>query len=74
MLPKILANFFFIFLKGLIMASKFYSSLSKDLSLMLDCSDDHNVIIQVGENPNIKEFCAHSNILIVDRLISKIYW
>ncbi|GBB98688.1 hypothetical protein RclHR1_00330015 [Rhizophagus clarus] len=32
---------------------------------MLDCSVDHNVIIQVGENQNIKEFRAHSNILIV---------
>ncbi|GBB98710.1 hypothetical protein RclHR1_00330037 [Rhizophagus clarus] len=30
---------------------------------MLTESDDHNVIIQVGENQNIKEFRAHSNIL-----------
>ena len=45
------------------MISKFYSSLSGDLSLMLNDVDDHNVIIQVGENQNIKEFRAHSNIL-----------
>ena len=43
------------------MASKFYSNLSQDLSLMLDDADDHNVIIQVGENQNVKEFRAHSN-------------
>ncbi|EXX50601.1 uncharacterized protein OCT59_006005 [Rhizophagus irregularis] len=45
------------------MVSKFHSSLSESLSLMLNDSDDHNVIIQVGENQNIKEFRAHSNIL-----------
>ena len=41
----------------------FYSSLSKDLSLILDDADDYNVIIQVGENENTKEFRAHSVIL-----------
>lgn len=45
------------------MASKFHSGLSKDLSLTLDNSDDHNVIIQVGKNRNMKEFHAHSYIL-----------
>ncbi|GBB98693.1 hypothetical protein RclHR1_00330020 [Rhizophagus clarus] len=45
------------------MVSKFHSSLSEALSLMLNDSDDHDVIIQVGENQNIKEFRAHSNIL-----------
>ncbi|RIA94562.1 BTB/POZ protein [Glomus cerebriforme] len=46
------------------MASKVHMSfLIEDLSLMLSDSDDHNVIIQVGENKNMKEFCAHSNIL-----------
>ncbi|GBC00364.1 hypothetical protein RclHR1_03830003 [Rhizophagus clarus] len=45
------------------MVSKFHSSLSEALSLMLNDSDDYNVIIQVGENQNIKEFRAHSNIL-----------
>ena len=42
------------------MVSKFHSSLSEALSLMLNDADDHNVIIQVGENQNIKEFRAHS--------------
>ena len=39
------------------------SDLSKDLSLILNDSDDYNVIIQVGENENVKEFRAHSVIL-----------
>jgi hypothetical protein len=30
---------------------------------MLDDADDYNVIIQVGENQNTKEFRAHSVIL-----------
>ena len=42
------------------MTSIFYSSLSKDLSLTLNNAD---VIIQVGENQNTKEFYAHSVIL-----------
>ncbi|RGB24677.1 hypothetical protein C1646_803797 [Rhizophagus diaphanus] len=41
----------------------FHSSLLKDISSMLNNSDDFNVIIQVGENNNIKEFRAHSIIL-----------
>ncbi|GBC01602.1 hypothetical protein RclHR1_04260002 [Rhizophagus clarus] len=41
----------------------FYSNLSKDLSSILNDSDDYNVIIQVGENQNTKEFRAHSVIL-----------
>jgi hypothetical protein len=45
------------------MSSKFHSGLSKDFSLILNDSDDFNVIINVGENQNIKEFHAHSVIL-----------
>jgi hypothetical protein len=45
------------------MVSKFYSSLSQDLSLVLDDSDDYNVVIVVGKNQDIKEFRAHSHIL-----------
>jgi hypothetical protein len=45
------------------MVSKFHSSLSQDLSLILNDSDDCNVIIVVGNNQNIKEFRAHSYIL-----------
>ncbi|POG77056.1 BTB/POZ protein [Rhizophagus irregularis DAOM 181602=DAOM 197198] len=45
------------------MASNFHFRLSEDLSLILDDADDYNVIIQVGENQNTKEFRAHSVIL-----------
>jgi hypothetical protein len=41
----------------------FHSNLSKDFSLILNDADDYNVIIQVGENQNVKEFHAHSVIL-----------
>jgi hypothetical protein len=41
----------------------FHSNLSKDFSLILNDADDYNVIIQVGENQNMKEFFAHSVIL-----------
>jgi len=47
------------------MTSNFHSGLLKDISLMLYDSDDYNVIIQIKENQNIKEFRAHSNILRV---------
>ena len=45
------------------MTSIFHSGLSKDFSLILNNADDCNVIIQVGENNNAKEFRAHSVIL-----------
>jgi hypothetical protein len=45
------------------MTSIFHSGLSKSLSLILNDSDDFNVIIQVGENKDTKEFKAHSVIL-----------
>ena len=44
------------------MTSGFHSGLSKDLSLILN-DDDFDVIIQVGEGHNTKEFHAHSDIL-----------
>ncbi len=47
------------------MTTNFYSSLLKDISSMLFDSDDYNVIIQIEESQNIKEFRAHSNILRV---------
>ena len=41
----------------------FFDNLSKNLDSLLDEGYDHNVLISVGENPNTKEFKAHSNIL-----------
>ncbi|CAI2180002.1 5948_t:CDS:2 [Funneliformis geosporum] len=37
--------------------------LSQNFSQLLDDADDYDVIIRVGENQEIKEFCAHSIIL-----------
>ena len=45
------------------MALIFHSNLSKDLYSILNNADDFNVIIQVGENQDVKEFHAHSVIL-----------
>jgi len=50
------------------MVSNFHSGLLKDISSMLFNSDEYNVIIQIKENQNIKEFRAHSN--LVKNLIS----
>ncbi len=43
--------------------SNFHFGLLKDISSMLFNSDEYNVIIQIKENQNIKEFCAHSNLV-----------
>ena len=45
------------------MTSIFHSSLLKDIYLILNDADDFNVIIQVGDNQNTREFRAHSVIL-----------
>jgi len=45
------------------MTSKLHSNLLQDLSSMLMNSNDHDVVIKVGENQNIREFRAHSNML-----------
>jgi hypothetical protein len=45
------------------MSFEFYPGLSQNFSQLLDDSDDYNVIIKAGEDPNTKEFRAHSNIL-----------
>ena len=44
------------------MTSRLHSSFSNDSSLILN-NDDFNVIVQVGEDQNTKEFRAHSAIL-----------
>jgi hypothetical protein len=41
----------------------FHSGLLRDISSILNDEDDFNVIIQVGENSNTKEFRVHSLIL-----------
>jgi len=49
----------------LIMCTDFLPNLSKDLSLLLSDDSDYNMIINVGEQPNIKQFKVHSIILRV---------
>ena len=44
------------------MSLNFHSGFLKDISSMLN-ADNYNVIIQVGETQDTKEFHAHSNIL-----------
>ncbi|CAG8520155.1 11902_t:CDS:2 [Diversispora eburnea] len=39
------------------------SGLSRDLSWLLEDSNDHNILIHTGEIPNTKTFKAHTNIL-----------
>jgi len=48
-----------------IMCADFLPNLSKDLSLLLSENEDYNMIINVGEYPNAKQFKAHSIILRV---------
>ncbi|KAG9292161.1 hypothetical protein G9A89_005305 [Geosiphon pyriformis] len=45
------------------MTSKYLSILCNDFAQMLENSDDYNVIIEVGEAPDIRFFKAHNNIL-----------
>jgi hypothetical protein len=45
------------------MTLRFHPGLLKDLSLMLNDSNDFNVTIKVCKNQKIKEFRAHSAIL-----------
>ncbi|CAB4375758.1 unnamed protein product [Rhizophagus irregularis] len=48
-----------------IMCTDFLPNLSKDLSLLLSENEDYNMIINVGEQPNVKQFKVHSIILRV---------
>jgi hypothetical protein len=45
------------------MTLKSHFGLSKDFFSILNDADDFNVIIQIGESQNAKEFRAHSVIL-----------
>ncbi|CAI2192295.1 14531_t:CDS:2 [Funneliformis geosporum] len=58
------------------MVSEFFPGLSQKFSKLLEDADDYNTVIKVGENPNTKEFHAHSSILrarspYFDRALSK---
>ncbi|GBB91866.1 hypothetical protein RclHR1_01930008 [Rhizophagus clarus] len=45
------------------MSSKFWADLSNDYEKILENGFGYDVIVYVGEEPNIKEFHLHSNIL-----------
>ncbi|CAG8559840.1 5073_t:CDS:2 [Acaulospora colombiana] len=45
------------------MSTDFTAILLRDLSKLLEKGVDYNVLIQVGEEPNVKSFKAHSGIL-----------
>ncbi|RIB15561.1 ICP0-binding domain of ubiquitin-specific protease 7-domain-containing protein [Gigaspora rosea] len=45
------------------MTTKFFDQLCNNLTKLLENSDEHNVIIKVGQDPNIQAFKAHSIIL-----------
>jgi hypothetical protein len=45
------------------MTYHFETEVTKALEHLLNTEMDYNVIIQIGEEPNFKEFHAHSNIL-----------
>lgn len=45
------------------MLYNFESNLSEAFGQLLKIETDYNVIIQIGEEPNFKEFHTHSNIL-----------
>ncbi|RIB12186.1 hypothetical protein C2G38_2201343 [Gigaspora rosea] len=45
------------------MATKFFEKLSNNYLELLENKEDFNVIIKIGESPNVKIFQAHSAIL-----------
>ena len=47
------------------MSSKFWAELSSDYEKLFETEIGYDVIIYVGEEPNVKEFHAHSNILCI---------
>ena len=47
------------------MSSKFWEELSKDYEKLFKTEIGYDVIIYAGEEPNVKEIHAHSNILCI---------
>ena len=47
------------------MSSKFWAELSNDYEKLFESEIGYDVIIYVGEEPNVKEFHAHSSILCI---------
>ena len=47
------------------MSSKFWAELSSDYEKLFETELGYDVIIYAGEEPNVKEIHAHSNILSI---------
>ena len=47
------------------MSSKFWAELSNDYEKLFETEIGYDVIIYAGEEPNVKEIHAHSNILSI---------
>jgi hypothetical protein len=47
------------------MSSKFWTELSSDYEKLFETEIGYDVIIYAGEEPNVKEIHAHSNILCI---------
>jgi hypothetical protein len=47
------------------MSSKFWAELSSDYEKLFETEIGYDVIIYAGDEPNVKEIHAHSNILCV---------
>ena len=47
------------------MSSKFWAELSNDYEKLFETAIGYDVIIYAGEEPNVKEIHAHSNILSI---------
>ena len=47
------------------MSSKFWGELSNDYEKLFETEIGYDVVIYAGEEPNIKEIHAHSNILSI---------
>jgi hypothetical protein len=47
------------------MSTKFWAGLSNDYEKLFETEIEYDVIIYAGEEPNIKEIHAHSNILSI---------
>ena len=47
------------------MSSKFWAELSSDYAKLYEAEIGYDVIIYAGEEPNVKEIHAHSNILSI---------
>ena len=47
------------------MSTKFLSELSNDYEKLFETGIEYDVVIYAGEEPNVKEIHAHSNILCI---------